>query len=149
VVAGSPAQFTVGASGSFPLYQWFKNGLPIPNANAATYSLANAQTADAGTYSVLVSNLVSSMTSTAVTLTVNAPSTPPRITSFTAVPGGLVTIQWASVAGKTYRVDFKNNLGSPTWTQLGGNVPATGPTTQVTDNMGANIQRFYRVSLLD
>jgi len=61
----------------------------------------------------------------------------------------LVTIQWTSVAGKTYRLEYKDALGAPAWQPLGPNVPAVGSATSATDNMGANAQRFYRVMLID
>ena len=85
VIAGKNATFTVTASGTAPLtYYWAKNGTPLANAgnvsgaNTATLTLTGVSTVDAGNYSVLVSNTVSTATSTAAALTV---ITPPVITS--------------------------------------------------------------------
>ncbi|MEO6712909.1 MAG: lamin tail domain-containing protein, partial [Mycobacteriales bacterium] len=62
-----PLSLTVAASGSTPLsYQWSLNGAPIPSATSATYTVANARVADAGTYSVTVTNPVGSATTSAV-----------------------------------------------------------------------------------
>jgi hypothetical protein len=74
---------------------------------------------------------------------------PPRITSITVSPAGVVTIQWSSFAGKTYRVEYKSDLSSGAWQPLGGNVLATGPISSATDNVGGNTRRFYQVRLLD
>ncbi len=65
VVVGSPAVFSVGASGVPAVrYQWSKNGFPVANATNATYTVASAQGADNGAmFSVVVSNSVSVVTS--------------------------------------------------------------------------------------
>lgn len=74
VFTGVPVSFNVTASGSAPqTYQWRKNGTAIPGATAATYTLASAQLADAGAYSVVVTNGIGSATSAAVALTVTTP----------------------------------------------------------------------------
>jgi hypothetical protein len=77
VSAGGSVQFSVVASGRpAPGYQWYFNGAPIGGATGNTYGLASAQAANAGTYTVAVTNVVGSVTSTSATLTVN-PVTPP------------------------------------------------------------------------
>ena len=78
LVAGASAAFTVVASGTAPLaYQWKKDGQPIAGASGATLRLTNLQSADAGTYSVVVSNAAGAVTSSGATLTVAAaPSAP-------------------------------------------------------------------------
>jgi hypothetical protein len=49
VSAGSPATFSVRASGTPPLrYQWRRNGVDIPGATASDYTLAAAQAGDNG-----------------------------------------------------------------------------------------------------
>jgi uncharacterized repeat protein (TIGR01451 family) len=66
------AVFTVVADGDAPFaYQWFHHGTnPIPGATSATLVLNNLQPADAGEYSVLVTNIVGSAQSAPATLTV-------------------------------------------------------------------------------
>jgi hypothetical protein len=54
VSVGANVSFSVVASGSSLNYQWRKNGVNIGGANAATYTRSNAQSADAGNYSVVV-----------------------------------------------------------------------------------------------
>ncbi len=82
VSAGTSANFSVTASGSAPLtYQWRKNGAAITGATSASYTLSNAQSSDAGTYSVVVSNSGGSVTSSDATLTVSTTPSVPAITT--------------------------------------------------------------------
>ena len=63
--------FTVEASGAVPLfYQWLFNSNSIPTATNATYTLTNPALTNAGFYSVIVSNVAGSVTSTNALLTV-------------------------------------------------------------------------------
>ena len=71
VLAGSKVVFAVGASGTALTYHWLKNGTVIPTATSFAYTLANAQSSNQGSYSVIVSNSLSSVTSAPVTLTVS------------------------------------------------------------------------------
>jgi hypothetical protein len=58
-------QFSVNASGSLPLYyQWQFNGVNIPGATAQSYSLSYPTSSNAGSYTVVVQNIVTSVTST-------------------------------------------------------------------------------------
>ncbi len=76
---GATATFSVVATGAAPLsYQWKFNGVNISAATASSYSKSNAQSSDAGNYSVTVSNPAGSVTSANAALTVNVP---PTITS--------------------------------------------------------------------
>jgi hypothetical protein len=62
--------FSVGASGSPRSYFWRKNGSVIAGAIQATYTIPSVTLADAGTYSVIVSNSLGAVTSANATLTV-------------------------------------------------------------------------------
>ena len=62
VLRGATAQLSVNASGAGLFYQWFKNGALLPGATDSTLVFNNAQVADAGAYSVTVSNLSGSVT---------------------------------------------------------------------------------------
>jgi hypothetical protein len=71
VAPGGTAIFTVGATGTAPLsYQWRKDGASISGASSASLRLAGVQTADAGSYTVLVWNAMASATSAPAVLTV-------------------------------------------------------------------------------
>jgi hypothetical protein len=49
-------------------YQWLKNGVPISGATSLSYSLTNVTTANVGIYSLLVTNLYGSATSSVVSV---------------------------------------------------------------------------------
>ena len=107
-IAGSNATFTVTATGDAPLsYQWRFGGVNISGATAATLTLTNVQAANAGLYSVVVSNPFGTATSTNATLTLKTPPSflahPQSLTvlkgtnaSFSVTPGGdgPFTYQW-------------------------------------------------------
>ena len=111
VLPGQNAVFTVTASGSAPLgYQWYDNNTLLPNATSGTLTVSNVQPSDAGSYYVVVSNFVSTATSSNAVLTVNTNPVAPTFTSqptsqivltggtavFNAVAAGTATItyQW-------------------------------------------------------
>ncbi|HTV39130.1 MAG TPA: immunoglobulin domain-containing protein [Candidatus Sulfotelmatobacter sp.] len=74
VQEGNPVTFSVSVSGQSTLYyQWLFNGENIPGATDSTYSLANAQLSNAGTYSVLISSPLGNTVSSNAILTVYAP----------------------------------------------------------------------------
>jgi hypothetical protein len=76
------ASFTVLPDGTPPFtYQWLRNGTPIQGANAATFSLSNAVTANSGTYTVIVSNSISFIDSSNAVLEVISPTNPPTALS--------------------------------------------------------------------
>ncbi|MFO1450345.1 MAG: immunoglobulin domain-containing protein [Opitutaceae bacterium] len=70
-VAGTGVSFSVVANGTAPLaYQWRKDEVPINGATAATLTLNNPQSGDAGLYTVTVTNSAGTIVSTGATLTV-------------------------------------------------------------------------------
>ena len=121
-IAGSNVSFTVAATGSGTLtYQWLKNGVAIGSATSATLTLANVGAGDAASYSVIVGNAATSITSSAATLTVliapaviaqpaNAGVVQGNSASFTVTATGTapLTYQWlkngAPIAGATSNV---------------------------------------------
>jgi len=105
VLSYNPATFTVAATGTGPLsYQWLKNGTNlfdggnVSGSATATLSLAVVSTADAGNYSVLVSNSYASTNSAVAVLTV--PETVISLGATTAMSGTTVTVPvWMNALG--------------------------------------------------
>ena len=104
VECGSPASFSVTASGAPPLsYQWRANGTPIAGSNSTALSFNPAKPASAGQYDVVVSNPFASVTSAVVTLTAvdTMPPTlrlPADIVTPQTLPAGAVVSFTASAA---------------------------------------------------
>ena len=69
--AGTDETFNVTATGAAPLsYRWRFNDTTIAGATTNSYTRANVQTNDAGSYTVVVTNTSGSVTSAVTTLTV-------------------------------------------------------------------------------
>jgi hypothetical protein len=83
VMLGQTATFSVTATGTAPLsYQWQKNGTAVSGAASASYTIPATSTSDNGAqFTVVVSNSVSSVTSSSATLAVNAALVAPSITT--------------------------------------------------------------------
>ncbi|HVV02274.1 MAG TPA: Ig-like domain-containing protein, partial [Verrucomicrobiae bacterium] len=74
VVTGSSVSFHAIASGAPPLvYQWYFNGVLLPDATAAELTLESVQTNQSGLYTVALSTASGSITSAPATLAVSQP----------------------------------------------------------------------------
>lgn len=83
VTTGQTVTLSVETTGDAPIsYRWEKDGNTLTNggringATTATLTVTNVQATDAGSYSVVVTNETGSVTSDAVTLTVNPVANP-------------------------------------------------------------------------
>jgi hypothetical protein len=114
VLYGGNVTFNVTASSPLPLsYQWLRNGTPIPNAIGPTLFLSNLQLAQAGNYSVVVSNILGVTTSTAAILQVlgSVPVIETQPLSASAIVGESVTfnVSASSLLPLTYRWLLNDN----------------------------------------
>jgi hypothetical protein len=96
VYSGSTATFaaTVSDSNLSYSYQWYFNGSAIQGATGASYSIPDATSANAGSYSVAITDttdMTASVMTSAVTLTVN-PAPPGPATDTPTMP------EWAAIA---------------------------------------------------
>jgi hypothetical protein len=73
VVLGSPAAFTVTATGDSLTYQWYKGTAQIVGATSTTYSIPATVVGDASLYQVVITNSAAAIASDTVRLTVNVP----------------------------------------------------------------------------
>jgi sugar lactone lactonase YvrE len=94
VGVGATVELTVAATGApTPTYQWTRNGLIVANATAATLTLPNIQSAQAGTYAVLVRNSLGAITSTsAIVEVLNTPVLHLQPLDQSVTAGGTVTL---------------------------------------------------------
>lgn len=126
VVLGANAVLSVAAGGTQPLsYQWRFNGADITNATGSTLTLTNVQFAQAGNYSVVISNNAGSTNSAAAALTVVFPPATVRIQNVNAIAGGSVTLPVTIVAnGNENALSFSLNFNTQhlafTSVELGG-----------------------------
>src|SRR5439155_57681 len=65
---GTSATFSVSASGTALGYQWYKGGSALAGQTGSSLSLSGVSSADAGTYSVVVSGACGSTTTNSVSL---------------------------------------------------------------------------------
>jgi hypothetical protein len=118
----NPMTITATAQGTGPLaYQWQKNKVNIPNQTGATLTLADAFT-NSGSYSIVVSNSVGSITSAPPTVITVVDATPVTMTLNDGAaistlidapfidPGYVVTDDYGSAVTVTVTGNVKTNL---------------------------------------
>ena len=149
-VTGSSTTLTIAFTGTpVPTYQWFKDGIAIAGATNSTLSLTNISPADAGAYTVTLTNSLGSATSSAGTLTVTQAPVAPRIVT--------APVAQNVVAGNT--VQFSVSVsGTPTpqlqWLKDGnvidGAIEATLvlPNAQLTDAGKYSVMVWNSVSTI-
>ncbi len=100
---GTSVTFSVVANGTpSPTFQWRKDGVPLSGATSASYTISSVTSGSAGSFDVVVSNYLASVTSTAVPLVI---ATNPLVAAFPAprqvVSLGSTLTLAASVTGAT------------------------------------------------
>jgi hypothetical protein len=120
-----------GGSPSF-IYQWYKDGIIIPDANDREYTLPLPKLADAGNYTVVVRNLFSQDTSVnaAVTVTPDAVA-PGLVRAVGSASGSTVTIWFNEVVDPVTAVNPANysivQTGTANALSIFGTGTLTGP----------------------
>ena len=119
VAAGNTANFAVAVNGTGPYtYLWMKNGVqaPIPNGDFPSFGIASVTAADAGSYTVRVTNNVGTVVSAAATLTVTAStgiSVAPAITTppiaLAVLPGAGATLAVAVTGTAPLTYQWRRN----------------------------------------
>ena len=101
-----------------------------------------------GSYLITPSGLTSGnyvITFNPGTLTIAAPA--PQMPPLSLAGKTNVVIAWSAVSNGVYRVQFNSSLSGTNWTDLVGDITATGATASRTDVMTTS-NRFYRVRVL-
>ncbi len=101
VTTGASVTLSVAATGSpAPTsYQWYRNGAALSGATAASYTIAAAASADAGSYTCIVGNGISTATSSAAVLTVNVASRLSNLSVRTTLAAGSTLIVGLTMEG--------------------------------------------------
>ncbi|HWH72268.1 MAG TPA: immunoglobulin domain-containing protein, partial [Candidatus Sulfotelmatobacter sp.] len=103
---GTTATLSAAATGAAPLsYQWSKDGSPLAGATSPSYFLPNAQPAQSGTYSVVVTNALGTVTSSNALVTIGD-------IVFTTQPQSLscglgYPVSWSAVASSSLPVAYQ------------------------------------------
>ncbi len=107
--AGTNVTFTVTAVGTPPLnYQWYRDGVPLSGATGSSLTLQNLARADAGRYTVVVSNLDGSNSSLPALLTVNVVTAD---SAFSPQAGSTVSCLALQPDGKVLLAGYFNRNG--------------------------------------
>jgi autotransporter-associated beta strand protein len=123
---GAPVAATVGSSTG--VFAWTTTASDANTTNAITVRVTDDGTPTLGD---------------SKSFTVTVVSAP---TADISVSGNVVTLSWTSIAGQSYRVQYKDNIDDASWTDLAPDVTASGSTASTTDTTTS--QRFYRVAVL-
>ena len=121
VYVGNPATFSVVAAGSVPLsYQWLFNQSLILDATNSSLTISNASLAYAGSYAVVVTNVVGAITSSPAVLTLWLPPASVQLGAVTLAQDGTVTVPVDLVAnGNENSVGFSLNFDPSLLTNTG------------------------------
>ena len=143
VLIGSTATFTVGYTGTPPLaFQWRRNDIGIPGATSPTLVINNVQSANAGTYTVRISNSLNSVTSDPAMLT----AVSGQFSAITVTTNGVqvnVQVNVQGEAGGNYIIETSSDLNQ--WDPL-ATLLNNPQTWQFTDTTAGSIgYRFYRL----
>jgi hypothetical protein len=141
VIAGSNALFTAGASGSPPLsFQWRFNGTNLSGATQSALPLVNVQSASAGDYDVIVTNLAGMTASAIAVLSVRRPDV--QLLAPALQPNGQARMVVSAPQGEIFTIDASTNLKN--WVSLASITITNGPVPFVDAAATNFVRRFYR-----
>ena len=149
---GTTATFTVTATGTAPLsFRWRQNGTNLTDAGefsgtaTATLTVSNVSPADAGIYSVTVSNILASTTSTGTVLTVLVPPAITTQPTNQAVLQGL-TAMFTVTATSTAPLSFQWQQNDTNLTDA-GEFSGTATATLTVSNLSPADAGIYSVTV--
>lgn len=96
VLESRPFKLTVEISGGTkPVWcQWYKDGVPIPNAISTTFTVNRAILENSGDYFAVITNFAGAVTSSIVHVEVLADSEPPKLLSAASLDGNVVFVKF-------------------------------------------------------
>jgi hypothetical protein len=139
---GQDAPFFVTVGGTEPFhYQWRFNGVSIAGATESSYTRQSAQTNHAGDYSVVVTNVAGTITSSNAALTVTVPP-PPVLQAIEPLPDGRLRFALSGTVEVPFAIDASSNLIG--WFEVMSGILTNSPTELVDDSASNSTPRFYR-----
>jgi len=127
---GAPPTASISANG---LFAWTPNAAPSPSTNY----ILSVRVTDNG---IPPQNAARNFIVTVLPL--------PRITGIVHPPAGPISLSFSTVPGRTYRIEYKNDLNDLLWTTLSvGDTNAPGSVLTINDPAPSPIQRFYRIKV--
>lgn len=140
VKSGTPTTFSVLATGTSPLhYQWMHEGVSISGATATNLILSAPKITNAGNYSVIVSNSISTAVSKIAVLYVDSPL---HLANVQTSTNGHYQFQIIGRPSTNYIVQTSSNLSS--WLPLSTNKSTTGIITFVDPGALTAKHLFFR-----
>jgi hypothetical protein len=133
---GQNASFSVLAAGTQPLsYQWYSNSLAVASATNAWLALNNVTTNASGSFSVVITNFLGSVTSAVATLTVILPSS----VTFISQPTNLTVAAGSTATFSVVAIDANQPLYYQ-WCSnaVMGGIPNATNSTLVLSNVQTN-----------
>ena len=79
---------------------------------------------------------------------VGSATVPPPTGTATLPGGGIVRLSFAVQPGRSYQVEYKDNLTDANWLPFGAPIVANSSPLIVDDNLTSQPQRFYRLAVL-
>ena len=148
LLAGQSSPISVTVTGTPPLaYQWQRNGANLANGGVYAGVLTNAltltavTTANAGNYTVAVTNTAGAVTSSVAMVNI---ASPPAVTAGAGTPGQL-QLSANTLTGLTYVVQMTTNLAAPVWTPILTNITGSAGTINFQTNTTAAPSQFYQL----
>ncbi|MCI0745278.1 MAG: fibronectin type III domain-containing protein [Verrucomicrobia subdivision 3 bacterium] len=138
------------SGGSVPfIYQWYRGTEPVPDATGPTLSFPYARLADAGDYTVVVTNWGGSVTSMVATLAVHPDTNAPVITSVFSSDGNTIGICFSEELNNSNNQvgDFFNYLVNGTF--LATNAIVRPDRLSVLLDLDGQISGSYTVTIND
>lgn len=116
---------SVVASGASPTYQWFLSGAVIAGATGSTYSVASAQSTDAGTYYVIVTNGAGSVQSAKAVVTINGPATITSQPGNTTIYATQTLLLRVTATGQNLTYQWEKQSGGGAYANISGATAST------------------------
>jgi hypothetical protein len=129
ILSGAPLGATIHPTSG--LFSWSSAFSMVPTTNIVTIQVTD--------------NGVPPLSDTE-TFTLFGVPPPPTV----GINGNQISLGFGTIPGKTYRVEYKDNLGDAVWSRLNNqDYPSGAATSLVVTDVLNNPQRFYRIVQLD